>query len=218
MTPRATPPLRFCLSLALGLAVALPAPALARAQPPAPEKQAPQTPEGKDGATKDDGNDREERREDGTMRRAGEIVTQPARDVGISRTRVPPVLEQAAQAPYAPPSGRKCRAVLADLAELNVALGPDFDAPPGKENRAGKIAEAGGQTIVNSLIPFRGLVRELSGAAPAERRLEAAISAGIARRGYLRGLATARRCKMPASVLAPAPAPEASRSGDRPAR
>ncbi len=41
---------------------------------------------------------------------------------------------------------------------------------------------------MNSLIPFRGLVREVSGAGPAERRLNAAIDAGIARRGFLRGL------------------------------
>ena len=50
--------------------------------------------------------------------------------------------------------------------------------------------------IVNSLIPFRGLVREVTGAAPAERRLQAAIGAGLARRGYLRGLAETRHCKM----------------------
>ena len=60
------------------------------------------------------------------------------------------------------------------------------------ENRASKIAEAGGKTIVNSLIPFRGLVREVSGAAPAQRRLNAAIDAGYARRGFLRGLAKAK--------------------------
>jgi CheY-like chemotaxis protein len=41
-----------------------------------------------------------------------------------------------------------------------------------------------------------GLVREISGAAPAERRLQAAVTAGIARRGYLRGLAGARSCKI----------------------
>ncbi len=41
----------------------------------------------------------------------------------------------------------------------------------------------------------RGLVREVSGAAPAERRKNAAIDAGYARRGYLRGVYETRRCK-----------------------
>lgn len=64
------------------------------------------------------------------------------------------------------------------------------------ENRTGKIMEAGGRTIVNALIPFRGLVREVTGAAPAERRLQAAISTGLARRGFLRGMATTKGCKI----------------------
>jgi len=139
-----------------------------------------------------------EEKEDKTLEKAGDIATQPARDVGVAKTKIPPVLGEAAKNPYAPPSGRKCAAILADMAALNDALGPDFGADEEEnENRAGKIAEAAGQMVVNSLIPFRGLVREISGAGPAERRLQAAIGAGLARRGYLRGLATARRCKMP---------------------
>ncbi|MGE4430053.1 MAG: hypothetical protein AB7E05_04825 [Sphingobium sp.] len=135
---------------------------------------------------------------DKTLDKAGNIASQPARDVGIAKTKIPPVLTEAVKNPYAPPSGRKCAAIIADMTALNDALGPDFgDSEEENENRAGKIAEAGGKMIVNSLIPFRGLVREVTGAAPAERRLQAAIGAGLARRGYLRGLATARNCKMP---------------------
>ena len=79
--------------------------------------------------------------------------------------------------------------------ELNEILGPDFaSADDKKENRAGKLAEAGGKSIVNALIPFRGLIREISGAAPAKRRLDAAIDAGFARRGFLRGVYRARGC------------------------
>ncbi len=139
-----------------------------------------------------------EEKEDKTLEKAGDIATQPARDVGVAKTKIPPVLSEAAKNPYAPPSGRKCAAILADMAALNEALGPDFGADEEEnENRAGKLAEAAGQMVVNSLIPFRGLVREISGAGPAERRLQAAIGAGLARRGYLRGLATQRRCKLP---------------------
>ena len=65
-------------------------------------------------------------------------------------------------------------------------------------NAGGTLGGTGtvGRTVVNSLIPFRGLVREISGAAPAERRLNAAIQASFARRGFLRGVATGRGCKL----------------------
>lgn len=136
-----------------------------------------------------------EEKRDGTMDRAGEIATQPVRDIGLSRKETPDVLLKAADNPYAAPTSRRCAGLRTDYAALNEALGPDFDADVEKnENRAGRIAAAGGEMLVNSLIPFRGLVREISGAASADRRRNAAIQAGLARRGYLRGLAAARRC------------------------
>ena len=76
-------------------------------------------------------------------------------------------------------------------------------------HRFRSVLNAVGKTIVNSLIPFRGLVREISGAAPAERRLQAAVAAGIARRGYLRGLAGATKCRI--APIAPAVSPAAER-------
>lgn len=144
-----------------------------------------------------EGTSKEEKKEDETLDKAGDIASQPVRDVGIAKTKIPPVLSEAAKNPYVPPAGKKCAGIIADITTLNEALGPDFSANEEEnENRAGKLAEAGGKMIVNSLIPFRGLVREVTGAAPAERRLQAAIGAGLARRGYLRGLAETRHCKM----------------------
>ncbi len=142
----------------------------------------------------------EEEKRDDTMDRAGDIATQPVRDIGISKKEIPEVLVKAADDPYAPPPSRRCVGLRTQYAALNDALGPDFSADTEKnENRAGKIAAAGGEMLVNSLIPFRGLVREISGAASADRKLAAAIQAGLARRGYLRGLATARRCRLDSS-------------------
>lgn len=131
----------------------------------------------------------------GTIDKAGKIVTQPVRDVGIGEPEIPPVLEQATADTYGLTGLKSCAQIAAAITELDGVLGPDFDAGvEKKENRAGKIAEAGGKTVVNALIPFRGLVREISGAAPAQRRLNAAIDAGLARRGFLRGVAKGRRC------------------------
>lgn len=133
-----------------------------------------------------------------TGEKAGEIVSQPARDVGIAKTEIPPLLEKAADAPYDMTGLRTCKQITAAVVELNEVLGPDFKAgAETKENRAGRLAEAGGKAVVNTLIPFRGLIREISGAAPAQRRLNAAIDAGFARRGYLRGVLRTRGCKTP---------------------
>jgi hypothetical protein len=126
----------------------------------------------------------------------GRIAAQPVHDVDASRTKIPPVLEAASADPYSLVGARTCAQITRNIAELTDALGPDFESGAArKENKAGKLAEAGGKTIVNAIIPFRGLVRELSGAAPAQRRLNDAVDAGLARRGFLRGLQNARRCR-----------------------
>ena len=128
--------------------------------------------------------------------KAADIVTQPVRDVGVARKQIPTPLVKATEAPYSLKGLKNCRQLAAAVTELNEVLGPDFDgAAVYRENRAAKLAEAGGKTVVNSLIPFRSLVREVSGAAPADRRLRAAINAGFARRGYLRGVYATRGCR-----------------------
>jgi hypothetical protein len=81
-----------------------------------------------------------------TGEKAGEIVTQPARDVGIAKTEIPPLLEKAAGAPYDMTGLRTCRQIIAAVNELNEVLGPDFKAgAETEENRAGRLAEAGRQ-------------------------------------------------------------------------
>lgn len=124
---------------------------------------------------------------------AGQIVSQPVRDVGIEKTKVPPLLASIGDDPYAMRGAGTCRQIGSSVAALNDVLGPDYTgtAAPQKRN----VVKAGGAAVVNSLIPFRGLVREVSGAGPAERRLNAAIDAGLARRGFLRGLQRAKGCR-----------------------
>lgn len=142
-----------------------------------------------------------DRDRDKTQSEAERVATQPVRDVGIARTNIDPVLQEALKAPYAPAGNGRCAAINAELTKLNAALGPDFDGDAkANEDKAERLALAGGEMLVNTLIPFRGLVREISGAAPAERRKASAISAGTARRGYLRGLAQMRKCKAVASA------------------
>ena len=132
-----------------------------------------------------------------TVEKAGNIITQPVRDVGIAETGIPDVLQKANEDPYTLAGLRTCDSLASAIRGLNDALGPDFSAgEEHKESRPGKIVEAGGKTVVNALIPFRGLVREISGAAPAQRRLSAAIDTGFARRGFLRGVYQTRHCRV----------------------
>lgn len=131
-----------------------------------------------------------------TMEKAAEIATQPARDLGAAKTEIPDVLVQAAVNPYDRRSTQSCKAIAAEIASLNEHLGPDYLLTAVKdENKAGKLAEAGGRTIINTIIPFRGLVREMTGAAEAQRRFEDAVDAGYSRRGFLRGIQLTRKCR-----------------------
>ena len=125
-----------------------------------------------------------------------DIGTQPARDVGIMKREIPPILVKAQEHPYSLEGMKTCKQLAAEITDLNTVLGPDYVVGNEvKENRAGKLAEAGGKTVINSIIPFRGLVREVTGAAPADRRLNAALDAGSARRGFLRGVHAKQRCR-----------------------
>lgn len=148
------------------------------------------------------------RQEGGALDQAQDIVTQPARDMDVERIRIPPLLAEARADPYALDGLRTCRQLAEAIAALDEVLGPDFDSPSEQRgSRAGRIAAAGGRSIVNSLIPFRGVVRELTGSAAADRRLNEAIDAGIARRGFLRGIHHQRGCRDRARRGAPGEAP-----------
>jgi len=172
--------------------------ALALAATPAMAGQAkPQQskPEAKSGSSKTQQQADPDRWDD-TRKKALEIGSQPARDVGMSKRDVPAILQKAYDDPYSLKGLKTCKALAAEVTRLNAELGPDYVVGNEyKENRAGKLAEAGGKTLINSIIPFRGLVREVTGAAPADRQMNAAVDAGLARRGFLRGVHLKQGCK-----------------------
>ncbi|WP_297511810.1 hypothetical protein [uncultured Caulobacter sp.] len=167
------------LRMAVGAALLLLAAGSARAQVKPPEK--PDEPAG---------------RWSEARKKAVDIGSQPARDVGIAKREIPPILEKAFEDPYSLKGLKTCKALAAEVTGLNAVLGPDYGTVNAyEESRAGKLAEAGGSALVNSIIPFRGLVREVTGAAPADRRMNAAVDAGLARRGFLRGVHLKQGCK-----------------------
>jgi hypothetical protein len=134
---------------------------------------------------------------DETRKQAAQIGMQPARDIGLAKRRIPPVLEDALANPYSLRGLNTCSQLAAAMRRLNEALGPDYQAGGEyRENRAGKFAAAGAKSVINSIIPYRSLVREITGAAPADRHMSAAVDAGLARRGFLRGVQHKQHCKL----------------------
>ena len=145
----------------------------------------------------------------------------PFRDLNVIRTQVPDILLQALADPYARPAGKRCQDLVALIEPLNHALGADIDVPPTEEERsmmerARPTALGAAAGLASEAIPFRGVVRQVSGAAKHDEYVQAAIVAGFSRRAYLKGLGEARGCKPPATpshVLAGREPPTAVNAG-----
>ncbi|MGF7151793.1 hypothetical protein FHS96_005461 [Sphingomonas zeicaulis] len=130
-----------------------------------------------------------------TGQRAKGIATQPLEDLNIHKDKIPPKLVAIQDNPYNLSGMRTCKQLNAEIIELNGVLGADVDATQeARQKTEDRIVSVGG-SLVGSLIPFRGLVREVTGANAQQRRFEAAIYAGTTRRSYLKGTAKAKGCK-----------------------
>lgn len=126
----------------------------------------------------------------------GDAVTTPVSDLNLKKGEIPPLLIAAQERPYHLRGLERCNQIAGAIRELDQLLGDDLDLPQedGQRVTAGRVAQA----AVGSFIPFRGLIREVSGANTHERRMQAAIDAGIARRAFLKGYGQARGCRYPA--------------------
>lgn len=128
----------------------------------------------------------------------------PLRDLNVVRTEVPEVLLLAKADPYRRPKNNRCDTLIAEILPLDVALGQDLDDPTpaaaasakdkGKSTVLGAVAGA-----ASDVIPFRGLVRKATGAEDHDRFVQDAITAGLVRRAYLKGLGESHGCNPPAT-------------------
>lgn len=127
---------------------------------------------------------------------AGDVVRTPISDLNLRKDDIPALLTGAQADPYGVAGLRKCSQLSAAVADLDAVLGDDIDVPQdGKQKvSAGRVAQA----AVGAFIPFRGLIREISGANEQDRRLLIAIQAGVARRAFLKGYSQARGCRVAA--------------------
>jgi hypothetical protein len=133
-----------------------------------------------------------------------DAASTPLRDLNVIRAHIPDVLRDARKHPYLAPDDQSCEALLAAVQALDDVLGPDLDAPASasKPRLLERANDAANDAFVNvvqgaaeDVVPFRSWVRQLSGAERYSRDVAAAIAAGAARRGFLRGLCVARDCR-----------------------
>ena len=133
---------------------------------------------------------------------ATDVAKTPLNDLNLANDAIPPVLLRARAAPYRDAGIDHCAEILSEIGDLDAVLGEDFDtAPPASAEglNAGEMA----QQVVGSLIPFRGIVRTLSGANEHESEFRQAIAAGLMRRAYLKGLGQGMDCPYPARPAPP---------------
>ena len=120
----------------------------------------------------------------------------PVTDLNLDKQEIPPILMDAQIRPYDTGATGTCRQLMDEVTRLDEVLGPDIDLPQEVRDRltAGKAAKV----VVGMFIPFRGLIREVSGANAHDRAIRAAIQAGMARRGFLKGVGISKHCLYPA--------------------
>src|SRR6185369_4118967 len=103
---------------------------------------------------------------------AVDVVATPVTDLNLRKGEIPPALVAAEADPYGLPGGGRCPAMAAEVRRLDAVLGDDVDIAQASRGRVspGKVA----QSVVGSFIPFRGIIREISGANEQQRRLQSA--------------------------------------------
>lgn len=132
---------------------------------------------------------------------AEDVVTQPAQDVGIDKKDIPQNLLRIQDKPYSLVGIKTCAQIRNAIGDLDAVLGEDLDVPyqASRDDKRKETAGKVGGLIVNSIIPFRGVIREISGAAAQDRRYNAAVYAGVVRRSFLKGIGFQRGCKYPSA-------------------
>ncbi len=132
-----------------------------------------------------------------------DTVKTPFYDLGLIRDDIPQELKAAAGNPYGQPATKKCKAILEEIAKLNELLGDDkyavevIVANNNAEEEESYLSE--GIQLASTMaiskagkkvaLPFRGLIRRVSGTSAHEKKSQKAYDAGEIRRAYLRGLA-----------------------------
>lgn len=137
--------------------------------------------------------------------RPEDVVTSPLADINLKRRSVPVVLQAALTEPYSLDGIKSCEGLTTAIVDLDVALGEDIDIAqgPSTQEKMGNAAAGMAKSLIGSFIPFRFVLREVSGANAQERAWQKALYAGAVRRAFLKGMGEQRGCAYPARSATP---------------
>jgi hypothetical protein len=136
----------------------------------------------------------------------GEAAMSPLQDVNLKRDKIPERLK-AIKNPYDVNAAISCETIATEVVALDELLGRDWDVPPPdkaalKDRAADGASTAFLDTIASEasgLIPYRGLVRTVSGANRHAKKVLKAYERGSHRRSFLKGLGLVKGCAYPAA-------------------
>lgn len=174
--------------------------ALATACASSPSAQAPSAETDQSGAT--------ERAIQQSQDGFSEAAMTPLEDVNLIRDEIPEPFK-AIRNPYKVDTERTCQEIAAEVTILDAELGRDWDIPPPDKKGLSERAADGASTAfldavassAGGLIPFRGIVRTVSGANSHATKVRKAYERASHRRTFLKAIGLMKECAYPAAPL-----------------
>ncbi|MEM7328518.1 MAG: hypothetical protein AAF437_07245 [Pseudomonadota bacterium] len=142
----------------------------------------------------------------------GDAALSPLEDVNLKRAKIPEEFKEIRN-PYDVSADISCDQIAKEVTVLDGLLGRDWDIPPPDEQGLSDRAADGASTAfldavssgASGFIPYRGLVRTVTGANSHATKVRKAYERGSHRRTFLKGMGLIKACTYPA---APLPLPE----------
>ncbi len=141
-----------------------------------------------------------------------EAALSPLKDINLRREKIPDEFKQIKN-PYRVDQNLTCAEITTEVNRLDALLGRDWDIPPPDKKAMKERAADGASTAfldtvaseASGLIPYRGVVRTVTGANSHAKKVRKAYERGSHRRTFLKGIGLMKGCPYPA---APLPLPE----------
>ncbi|GAB5455098.1 MAG: hypothetical protein Hens2KO_13270 [Henriciella sp.] len=138
----------------------------------------------------------------------GDAAASPLKDVNLIRDTAPEEFKKIKN-PYNVDPEISCDEIAVEVTRLNELLGRDWDIPPPDKKGMSDRAADGASTAfldtvastASGIIPYRGIVRTVTGANSHATKVRKAYERGSHRRTFLKGMGLIKACDYPASPL-----------------
>ena len=137
-----------------------------------------------------------------------EAALSPLEDVNLKRDKIPETFKTIRN-PYKVDAEITCAQIAKEVTLLDAELGRDWDIPPPDKKGMDERAADGASTAfldtvassASGLIPYRGIVRTVTGANSHATKVRKAYERGSHRRTFLKGMGLIKGCDYPAAPL-----------------